>query len=137
MGDYTRVNLKEVEDQALKFGLSPALESRFAREALNLKDAGLSYFRIAPGHRVPFGHRHEIQEEVYVVLSGSLRIRVDEEVLDLGPWDAVRMAPETMRGVEAGPEGTELLAFSACNSSNGDVVVQPGWWGDEAGPANP
>ena len=91
MPGYTLVNLKEVEDQAPKFGYAPDLESRFARRALGLENSGISYFKAAPGFRVPFGHRHTEQEEVYVVVAGSARIKLDDEVVDLGAWDAVRV----------------------------------------------
>jgi quercetin dioxygenase-like cupin family protein len=130
MTDYTKVNLRDVEDLAPKFGFSPGLESRFARGALGLQQSGMSYFRIAPDFRTPFGHRHERQEEVYVVLSGSARIRLDDEVLDLGPLDAVRVAPSTTRCLEGGPEGAEILAFGAPNTDGSDAEMAPGWWGD-------
>jgi hypothetical protein len=70
---YTIVNLKEIEDQAPKFGHSPDLEARFARVPLGLENSGLSYFRLAPNFRIPFGHKHLQQEEVYVLVGGSAR----------------------------------------------------------------
>ena len=131
MSAYTKVNLKQdVEDMAKKFGLSPGLESRFARVPLGLEQSGMSYFKIAPGFRAPFGHTHAEQEEVYVVASGNLRLRLDEEVLELGRWDAIRIAPGTMRGIEGGPEGAELLAFGAPNTENKDAEMVQGWWSD-------
>jgi mannose-6-phosphate isomerase-like protein (cupin superfamily) len=131
MAGYTRVNLAEVEDMAPKFGLSPGLESRFAREPLELERSGLTLFRLAPEFRTPFGHRHGEQEEIYVVVSGSVRAAVGDEVLELGPWDALRMAPETMRALEGGPEGAEVLAFGAPNTGPGDAEPAPGWWAGE------
>ena len=77
---------------------------------------------------MPFGHNHEDQEEHYVVLSGSGRLKLDDDVVDVKAWDVVRIAPQTMRGVEAGPEGVELLAFGA--GRGGDTDPQPGWWSD-------
>jgi len=97
MTGYTIRNLKEVEDSAVKFGLSPQMESRFARTDLGAETLGLSYQRLAPSVRQPFGHRHEHQEEVYVVLSGGGRVSFDDEVVEVGPWDAVRVAAETTR----------------------------------------
>jgi len=131
MSAYTKVNLKQdVEDMAKKFGLSPGLESRFARVPLGLERSGMSYFKIAPGFRAPFGHTHAEQEEVYVVASGHLHLRLDDEVLELGQWDAIRIAPGTMRGIEGGPDGAELLAFGAPNTENKDAEMVQGWWSD-------
>jgi uncharacterized cupin superfamily protein len=128
MADYTVVNLKEVEDQAPKFGLSPQLEARMARVALGLENSGVSYQRIAPSFRVPFGHKHRNQEEIYVLVSGSARIKLEDEVVDLKPFDAVRVAKDTMRGFEAGPEGAEFIAIGAPNTGPGDADTVQGWW---------
>jgi uncharacterized cupin superfamily protein len=128
MADYTVVNLKEVEDQAPKFGLSPQLEARMARVALGLENSGVSYQRIAPSFRVPFGHKHKNQEEIYVLVSGSARIKLDDEVVDLKPFDAVRVPKDTMRSFEAGPEGAEFIAIGAPNTGPGDADVVQGWW---------
>lgn len=130
MADFTLVNLKEVEDQAPKFGLSPNLEARFARNDLGLENSGLSYQRLAPGYRMPFGHKHKAQEELYVVLSGSGRLKLDDEVVDVHQWDVVRVPRETTRNFEAGLEGLELLAFGAPNTGLQDAEQAPGWWTD-------
>ncbi len=130
MAGYTIVNLKEVEDQAPKFGHSPNLEARFARVPLELENSGISYFRVAPNFRIPFGHRHQRQEEVYVLVGGSGRMKLGDEVVELKAWDAVRVPPETVRGFQAGPEGAEYLAFGAPNTENRDVEPVPGWWTD-------
>src|SRR2546430_2225510 len=103
MSGYTIVNLKEVEDQAPNFGLSPELEARFGRVPLEAELIGLTYQRLAPNFQVPFGHTHKTQEEVYVVLSGSLRVKLGDQIEELGPWHAIRVAKETPRGFEAGP----------------------------------
>jgi mannose-6-phosphate isomerase-like protein (cupin superfamily) len=129
MADYTVVNLKrDVEDMAPKFELAPGLESRFARVPLGLANSGASYFKIAPGFRVPFGHRHSEQEEVYVVVSGGARLKLDDDVVELGQWDMVRIAPGVWRGMEGGAEGTELIAFGAPNTENQDIEMERGWW---------
>lgn len=125
---YTLVNLKQVKDMAPDFGMAPGLQARFARVPLGLVRSGLSHFVVAPGYRVPFGHAHAEQEEVYFVVSGSARVRLGEEVLELGEWDAVRIAPGVMRGFEGGPQGAELLAFGAPNTENQDAEMLPDWW---------
>ena len=128
MADYTLVNLKEVEDQAPKFDMSPQMEMRMGRVALGLENSGVSYQRLAPKFRLPFGHKHKNQEEVYVLVSGSARVKLEDEVVDLKPFDAVRVAKDTMRGFEAGPEGAELIAIGAPNTGPGDADVAQGWW---------
>jgi mannose-6-phosphate isomerase-like protein (cupin superfamily) len=129
MADYTRINLKQdVEDMAPRFGLSPGLESRFARVPLGLEESGVSYFRIAPGFRMPFGHRHGRQEEVYVIVSGTARIKLEDEIVELREWDLVRVPAATTRALEGGPDGAEVLAFGAPSDGNKDVEQVPGWW---------
>ena len=130
MADYTVVNLKQVEDMAPQFGYGGSMEARFARRALGLEKSGLSYFRVAPDYRMPFGHTHSEQEEIYLVLSGSGRLRLDDEVIELGPWDAVRIPPGVVRGLQGGPEGAEVLAFGAPNTDNKDIEMVQEWWSD-------
>lgn len=129
---YAIKNLKtEIDDAAAAFGLAPSLEARFAYKALGCETVGLSYQRLAPGFRVPFGHRHAQQEEIYVVVTGSGRIKVDDEIVEVGPWDAVRVAKETMRAIEAGPEGLELLAVGAPRpADSSDTEMVQDWWID-------
>jgi mannose-6-phosphate isomerase-like protein (cupin superfamily) len=125
---YTVVNLREVEDLAPRYGFAPGLESRFARVPLELVESGLSYFRIAPGYRPPFGHRHREQEEIYLVVSGSARVKLDDEVVELRAWDALRVSPGITRCIEGGPEGAEIVAFGAPNTDNKDAEMAPDWW---------
>ena len=129
MDTYTKQNLREVEDAAPKFGMPDELHSRFARSALGGETLGLTLFTLDPNFRIPFGHKHEEQEEVYVVVRGSGRVKVDDEVVELRQWDAIRFGKETMRDVEAGPDGIEYLAFSA-GSDPGDAEMVQGWWSD-------
>jgi uncharacterized cupin superfamily protein len=128
MSEYTRINLKEVDDQASNLGIAPNIELRMARVPLGLEKSGISYQRLAPNFRVPFGHRHKQQEEVYVLVNGSARMKLDDEVIDLKQWDAVRVPSETMRGFEAGPDGAELIAIGAPNTGPGDGDIHAGWW---------
>jgi len=131
MADYTLVNLKtDVEDQAPKFGFAPNLESRFARRTLQLEKSGLSYYRVAPGYRIPFGHHHGEQEEVYLIVAGSARMKLDDEIVDLKQWDALRVPAEVTRGFEAGPDGAEIVAFGAPSTENQDAEMVQDWWTD-------
>jgi mannose-6-phosphate isomerase-like protein (cupin superfamily) len=124
---FTHVNLGEVEDQAPKFGHGEIGEARFARGALDASATGVSLQRLRPGVRQAFAHRHQSAEEVYVVLSGSGRIRVDDEVVELRPLDAIRIAPEATRQMEAGPDGLEVLAFGAAHEMSDAELVRDFW----------
>jgi mannose-6-phosphate isomerase-like protein (cupin superfamily) len=127
MSSYTKKNLREVENQAPNFGMPAELEARFARRALDGETLGLSLMTLAPNFRIPFGHKHEGQEEVYVVVRGSARIKVEDDVVELAEWDAIRFPKNTMRDVEAGPDGVEYLAFGAGDDPLDAEMVQ-GWW---------
>jgi uncharacterized cupin superfamily protein len=132
MSDYTHKSLPDVDDMAPQFGMPAEMQSRFAARPLGLERTGLTYFRLAPGFRIPFAHRHEDQEEVYVVIRGSARIKVGEDVLDLSELDAVRVAGDTLRNLEAGPDGAEVIAFGERASQEQSEMVQ-GWWSEESG----
>jgi mannose-6-phosphate isomerase-like protein (cupin superfamily) len=124
---YTIRNLKELDDSAPAFGLA-GVEARFARKPLEATKVGLSYQRYDANVRVPFGHRHETQEEIYVVLGGSARVKIDDEVVELRPWDALRVDPGATRAFEAGPDGVEFLAIGAPIVEGGDAEMVSGWW---------
>ena len=131
MAGYAITNLRELEDQAPKFGHSDDLEARFARKALDCERSGLSLQRLKPNRRSPFAHRHQDQEEIYVLLSGSARVKLGDEAHELRAWDAVRVSPQTTRAFQAGPEGAEILACGAGGEADrGEVEPDPHWWGD-------
>lgn len=131
---FTRVNLKEdLDDLGSNFDGDPELEFRLGTQALGLEQSGLGYQRIPPNYRFPYGHTHERQEEVYLVLRGGGRMKLDDEIIDLHPWDAVRVSPGTWRGYEAGPDGLEILVIGAPNlgeNPRGDVEGERDWWVD-------
>ena len=129
MAGYTKKNLREVENQAPKFGMPEEMDARFARTALGGKTLGLSLLKLAPNFRMPFGHKHVAQEEVYVVVRGSGRIKIDDEIVEVAEWDAIRFDDDTMRNVEAGPDGIEYLAFGAGEDPR-DVDMAQNWWSD-------
>ena len=123
---FTIINLDAVEDMAPKYGLSEMGESRFARQDLGARHTGVSHQRLRPDRRSAFGHRHQRAEEVYVVLAGSGRVRIDDDIRDIGPLDAIRVAPGSMRAFEAGPDGLELLAVGP--HCKGDGEMHPEFW---------
>jgi mannose-6-phosphate isomerase-like protein (cupin superfamily) len=124
---YTKKNLWDVENLAPKFDMPAEMEARFGRTALEGKTLGLSLMKLAPNFRIPFGHKHEHQEEIYVVVRGSARVKVDDEIVELREWDAIRFDENTMRNVEAGPDGVEYIAFGAGDDPR-DAEMAPGWW---------
>ena len=129
MSSYTKKNLRDVENQAPNFNMPKELDARFARSDIEGETLGLTIFKLDPGFRIPFGHKHSAQEEVYVVVRGSGRVKVDDDIIELREWDAIRFDQDAMRNVEAGPDGIEYLAFSAGNDSS-DAEMAPGWWSE-------
>ncbi len=126
MSDYTIKNLKELDDVAA--GRGGDVEARFARSHIDSEHLGVSYFRYGPGFRSPIGHRHREQEEAYVVVSGSGRIRLGDEVVDVRQWDVVRVAPSVVRAFEGGPDGMELVAIGADRPEGGDGEMIRDFW---------
>jgi mannose-6-phosphate isomerase-like protein (cupin superfamily) len=130
---FTLRNIKrDLEDIGSNFGGAPDLEFRAATAPLELQRSGLSYQRVPPDVRFPFGHTHREQEEIYVVVRGGGRMKLDDEIVDVEEWDAVRVPPGTWRGYEAGPEGLEILVIAAPHlDQREDVDGQRDWWADE------
>ncbi len=125
---YTHTKLLDVKDSAAEFGYSDAQEARFAKGDLEAEETGVSHVRLKPDQRSPFGHKHDNAEEVYVVLSGSGRMKLDDEIIEVEALDAIRVAPEVMRAFEAGSDGLEVLAVGARHDGDGEIV--PDWWSD-------
>jgi len=127
LSDYEIKNLREVEDMAVKHGFSETQEARFPREELGAETTGLAYHVVRPGRRQAFAHRHDQAEEVNVVLSGSGRVKLDDEVEDIGPLDGVRIAPSVIRAFEAGDHDLVLLVFSPRAKGDAEVVQDFSW----------
>jgi mannose-6-phosphate isomerase-like protein (cupin superfamily) len=123
---HTKLNLRDVDDSATRYGLSGKQEARFARRDLGAEHTGISHLIIKPGRREAFAHRHREAEEIYVVLAGSGRVNLDNELVDLIELDAVRVAAGTTRQFEASRDGLELLIFD--NHVEGDVEQVPDFW---------
>jgi quercetin dioxygenase-like cupin family protein len=129
MSDYAKVNLTEVEDSAPKFGMGEVQESRFARAALGCEAIGLTYYKVKPGQRLGFGHHHDTIEETYLVLGGSGRFKLGDEIVEVAARDAVYVPPQTMREWEAGDDGLEMVAFGG-HSEGEQGHLERGWWTD-------
>jgi mannose-6-phosphate isomerase-like protein (cupin superfamily) len=123
---YTRINLGDVNDSAPGFGFEDVQEARFATDDLGADRTGVSFQRVKPSKRQGFGHRHEEAEEVYVVVGGSGRVKLDDDIVELSRLDALRVAPGVTRQFEAGPDGLEVIAFGARHEGDGEIL--PGWW---------
>ena len=125
MSGFTKINLKEIEA-----GGSADVETRFARKHLESDHLGLSLFRYGAGYRSRTGHSHREQEELYLVVGGSGRMKLDDEIVELRLWDVVRVAPGTVRAFEGGPDGLELVAVGSDRPEGGDAVRIDDWWSD-------
>jgi mannose-6-phosphate isomerase-like protein (cupin superfamily) len=131
MARYTKVNLREdVDDQGPNFGFEGKIEARMARVPLELEQSGVSLLGLAPNFRIPFAHRHKTQEEVYVLIRGSVRVKLEDEIVELKPYDAIRVHKDTTRGFEAGPDGAEMIAIGAPHTGPGDADMVDDWWTD-------
>jgi mannose-6-phosphate isomerase-like protein (cupin superfamily) len=131
MAGYTMHNLKEIENQGVNFGLDENdIQLRMAKDPLECTDCGLTYLRLGPGWRTPFGHNHKTQEEIYVLVNGSARMKIEDEVVEMKPFTAVRVSPETMRSYEGGSDGAELIVIGTPRTGGGDADIVPGWWND-------
>jgi mannose-6-phosphate isomerase-like protein (cupin superfamily) len=130
MSRFAKVNLLEVENSVGE--RVPGLEGRFGRKHLGSRDLGISHFRYAANLRSPMAHSHREQEEAYVVVAGSGRVLLDDEILDLRQWDVVRVAPEVVRAFEAGPEGLDIIAVGGPKPEEGDGVGASATWPDSA-----
>jgi mannose-6-phosphate isomerase-like protein (cupin superfamily) len=130
--DYAIKNLREVEDAAPRFGFSEVQEARFARKELEAETIGLAFHVVRPGRRQAFAHRHREAEEIYVVLAGAGKVKLDDDTHEVSSMDAIRVAPEVTRAFEAGPQGLELLVFGPHHE--GDVeMTRDEFWGDPSG----
>ena len=128
MSRFATINLLDVEDSV--GDRAPGIEGRFARKHLDSRDLGISLFRYAPDLRSPMAHSHREQEEAYVVVAGSGRLLLDDELLELSQWDVVRVAPEVVRAFEAGPDGLDIIAVGGPKPGDGDGVMGAAAWPD-------
>ncbi len=131
MPDFAITNLLELDDSMA--GRTDGIEGRFGRKALGSGDLGISHWRYAPGQRL-FNHRHRVQEEVYIVLSGSGRVRLDDAIREVAPYDAVRVGPRVVRAFEPGPGGLELIIVGGPKPEGADGESDDSPWPDDAGP---
>jgi hypothetical protein len=128
MSAYTHKRLTDVEDSAAGLGLGAGQESRFATGDFDAEQTGFALHRFRAGTRQAIGHRHEQAEEVYVVVAGSGRMKLDDDIIEIELMDAIRVSPSVMRSFEAGPDGLDILVFGRLHEGDGEAI--PGWWSD-------
>jgi len=124
---YAKKNLREVKDSAAEHGLSASQEARFFQRDLGAEQTGMNYLIVKPGQREAFAHRHRSAEEIYLVIGGAGRVKLDRELIELGPLDAVRVSPGVARSFEAGSDGLQVLIFGPHVESDGEMVED--FWG--------
>ena len=125
MSDWRKTNFGRLRD------VSPEgvpIQWRFARDALESAELGVSRFTYEPGARMPWGHRHREQEEVYVVIGGSGRAKLDDETIELEESDVLRVAPAVIRSFEAGPDGMDLICIGGRKPAGGDSERFEDFW---------
>jgi mannose-6-phosphate isomerase-like protein (cupin superfamily) len=121
MPDYTKKHVSELKDSAPGFGFGEIAEARFPAEELDAEQTGFAHHRLKPGKRQGFGHHHDEAEEVCFIVSGSGRVKLDDDLVELQQGDFLRVAPPVKRRFEAGPEGLEYVVFGASFEQDGDL----------------
>ncbi|MBV9802138.1 MAG: cupin domain-containing protein [Solirubrobacterales bacterium] len=122
-----------MEDGTTTTRLEPDTDERFLplRRQLGVSSFGFNQIVLQPGQRGRI-HRHKHQEEVYVVLEGTLTLLVEGEPSELGRGEVIRVAPLLRRQlVNLGPGRLLLLALGGANEHEGRDGEAFGDWGDE------
>ena len=130
---FTLRNLKrDLEDLGSNFDGPPDLEFRAATKALELERSGLTYQRVPPGYRFPYGHTHATQEEVYVIVRGSGRMSSTTRSSSSRSGTPCASARDVarLRGRAAGPRDPRLGAPNLGEDPRGDVEGERDWWTD-------
>jgi mannose-6-phosphate isomerase-like protein (cupin superfamily) len=124
MPGWTKRNFAKIADRSP----DETMQWRLSRGAVRSQQVGVSRFTYEPGARMPFGHRHGEQEEVYLVVAGSGRVKLDDEIVEVGEWDVIRVAPPVMRAFEAGPDGLDIVCVGGRHPTGGDTERDEGFW---------
>ena len=129
MSNYTICRLEDVPDF---FGGEYPGEMRLLTGALGSEQVALTYRRMPAGSggKGSYGHRHLTQEEIYFLISGRLEAKLDDDVVELEPGTAVRVAPEVARSLwNAGPEDAVLVIVSVrVDDPEADTALVEDFW---------
>jgi quercetin dioxygenase-like cupin family protein len=124
---HTQINLADVDDAAPGNGFGARWEARVARDDLEAEQTGLTYFRLRPGKRSPFAHRHRNAEEVYLILGGTGRVKLDDEISEVRPLDAIRVAPTRHERSRPAPRAWSSSPSALIASPTANPSTTPGW----------
>jgi len=128
MSDFTIVNADEVEDAYADSDVPG--EFRALSKALGTEQVAVTLIRVPPhsDFEQGSGHRHEQQEELYIVGRGTLTMRFGDEVRELSAGSVVRVPPETVRSHRnLGDEPVELWAVSRRIENSDSEKVEDFW----------
>ena len=123
--DWTKKSFLRLRDHSPS---DAPMQWKMARDALGTRELGVSRFTYEPGARMPFGHRHREQEEVYVVVAGSGVAKLDDDAVELTTWDVLRVGPPVIRSFAAGPDGLDLICIGGRKPTGGDNEGFPDPW---------
>jgi mannose-6-phosphate isomerase-like protein (cupin superfamily) len=128
VSNYTIVTRDQVNDV---LGDYPG-EMLMYTHPLEAEQAAITWRRMpaGTGSKGSYGHSHKTQEEIYLVVSGNLQFKLDDEIVEAGPGTAVRCAPQCVRGVwNEGPEDAELVITSRrADDPRGDAEMHDDFW---------
>jgi mannose-6-phosphate isomerase-like protein (cupin superfamily) len=128
MSDYTRIDLADAPDV---LGDYPG-EMRFLTGPLDAEQSALTHRRMPPGTggRGSYGHRHRTQEELYLVLEGTLTFKVGDDVFEAPAGTAVRVAPSALRSVHNDSDADVVLVITSVKAADhdGEVETEDGFW---------
>jgi uncharacterized cupin superfamily protein len=137
VSDYTILRAADAPDYTgdapgAFLGYGPALGAE--QIALNIRVLAPHTANVPPGGDSARGHSHRTIEEIYLVLSGEIAVKLGNDVVTLGPRDAVRIPPATPRAVrnDAEDDAVFLMASLRVEDHAAESVGQEGFWPDGA-----
>lgn len=115
----------------MRFGLAAdELELRVLRDRLGCEHIGVSYLRFGPDWPLTTGHRHPAGgEEVYVLIEGSARIKIGEDVVHMEAPAAIRVPSEEFRAIRAAGDAPAVFVVAGYPIEDPDeTVLAPDFW---------
>jgi mannose-6-phosphate isomerase-like protein (cupin superfamily) len=125
-----------MEEGTSRTRLEPDSDERFVplRRQLGVTSFGVNQMVLEPGQRSRI-HRHQNQEEVYLVLEGTLSLAIEGEESDLGEGELVRVAPDVRRQLmNRGPERLVMIALGGAGEHQSRDAEAFHSWDEGVGP---